>query len=219
MTAPTDMTLDELRAALAERLPQEAAFDGWSEKALDAAAQAIGVPPERAQLAFAGGAGQMIDAWFASIDRHMADSLPPEKLAEMRIRDRITALVLARLDALAPYREALRRALAVLAMPHHMAMATALGWRAADAMWRLAGDNATGVAHYSKRMTLLGVYGATLLCFIDDESEDHAETRAFLDRRIDEVMKFEKFKARMKPDPEHRFSLARFLGRLRYPSH
>ena len=218
MTAPTDMTLDELRAALAERLPQEAVFDGWSEKALDAAAQAIGVPPERARLAFAGGAGQMIDAWFASIDRHMADSLPPEKLAEMRIRDRITALVLARLDALAPYREALRRALAVLAMPHHMAMATALGWRAADAMWRLAGDNATGVAHYSKRMTLLGVYGATLLCFIDDDSEDHAETRAFLDRRIDEVMKFEKFKARMKPDPEHHFSIARFLGRLRYPS-
>jgi ubiquinone biosynthesis protein COQ9 len=219
MTAPTEMTLDELRAALAERLPQEAAFDGWSEKALDAAAQAVGVPADRAHLAFAGGAGQMIDAWFAGIDRHMADSLPPEKLAEMRIRDRITALVLARLEAMAPYKEALRRALAVLAMPHHMAMATALGWRAADAMWRLAGDNATGVAHYSKRMTLLGVYGATLLCFIDDTSEDHAETRAFLDRRIEEVMKFEKFKARMKPDPERRFSIARFLGRLRYPSH
>jgi ubiquinone biosynthesis protein COQ9 len=68
-------------------------------------------------------------------------------------------------------------------------------------------------------MTLLGVYGATLLCFIDDESEDHAETRAFLDRRIDEVMKFEKFKAQMKPNPERHFSLARFLGRLRYPTH
>jgi ubiquinone biosynthesis protein COQ9 len=219
MTDPIDMTLDELRAALAERLPQEAAFDGWSERALDAVAQAIGVPPERARLAFAGGAGQMIDAWFASIDRHMADTLPPEKLATMRIRERITALVLARLEAMAPYRESLRRALAVLAMPHHMAMATALGWRAADAMWRLAGDNATGVAHYTKRMTLIGVYGATLLVFIDDESEGHAETRAFLDRRIDEVMKFEKFKAQMKPDPDRHFSIARFLGRLRYPGH
>ena len=111
MTDPIDMTLDELRAALAERLPQEAAFDGWSERALDAAAQAIGVPPERARLAFAGGAGQMIDAWFASIDRHMADTLPPEKLAAMRIRERITALVLARLDAMAPYRESLRLSL------------------------------------------------------------------------------------------------------------
>jgi ubiquinone biosynthesis protein COQ9 len=218
MTDPQDMTLDELRAALAERLPQEAAFDGWSEKALDAAAQSLGVPADRARLAFAGGAGQMVDAWFASIDRHMADKLPPETLAQMRIRERIAALVLARLAAMAPHREALRRALAVLAMPHHVAMATALGWRAADAMWRLAGDSSTGVAHYTKRMTLIGVYGSTLLVFIDDQSEDYAETRAFLDRRIDDVMKFEKFKAQLRPDPDHHFSLARFLGRLRYPS-
>jgi len=218
MTEPQDMTLDELRAALAERLPQEAAFDGWSEKALDAAADALGVPADRAGLAFAGGAGQMVDARFASLDRHMADQLPPEALAQMRIRDRITALVLARLAAMAPHREALRRALAVLAMPHHIKMATALGWRAADAMWRLAGDNSTGFAHYTKRMTLIGVYGSTLLIFIDDQSEDYAETRAFLDRRIDDVMKFEKFKAQLRPDPEHHFSLARFLGRLRYPS-
>ena len=80
MTDPQDMTLDELRAALAERLPQEAAFDGWSEKALDAAAQSLGVTADRARLAFAGGAGQMVDAWFANIDRHMADQLPPETL-------------------------------------------------------------------------------------------------------------------------------------------
>jgi ubiquinone biosynthesis protein COQ9 len=219
MTAPTDMTLDELRAALAELLPAEAAFEGWSDAALDAAAATLGVPAERARLAFAGGAGQMIDAWFASIDRHLADALPPEALAPMRVRDRITALVLARIDAVAPHREALRRALAVLAMPHHIVMGTALGWRAADAMWRLAGDSATGFAHYSKRLTLGAVYGATLLAFIDDDSEDHAETRAFLDRRIDDVMKFEKFKARIKPDPDRHFSVARFLGRLRYPSH
>jgi len=219
VTDPNDMTLDELREALAERLPAEAVFEGWNEKALDAAAVALGIPTDRARLAFAGGAGQMIDAWFASIDRHMSDTLPPEKLAGMRIRDRITQLVLTRLAAVAPYREALRRALAVLAMPHHMAMGTAIGWRSADAMWRLAGDTSTGFAHYTKRMTLLGVYGATMLAFIDDDSEDYAETRAFLDRRIDEVMKFEKFKAQMKPDPDRHFSIARFLGRLRYPTH
>jgi len=213
------MTLDELRAALVERLPEEAAFEGWSENALDAAAAAIGVPADRARLAFVGGGGQMVDAWFASVDRHMADALPPEKLAEMRVRDRITQLVLARLALLAPHREALRRALAVLAMPHNIAMGTAVGWRAAETMWRLAGDNSTGFAHYTKRMTLLGVYGATLLVFIDDDSEDHAETRTFLDRRIDDVMKFEKFKARIKPDPDRHFSIARFLGRLRYPTH
>ena len=219
MTDTNDMTLDELRVALVERLPEEAAFEGWSEKALDTAAATIGVPADRARLAFAGGAGQMVDAWFASVDRRMAEALPAEKLAGMRVRDRITQLVLARLALLAPHREALRRALAVLAMPHHVAMGTAVGWRAAETMWRLAGDNSTGFAHYTKRMTLLGVYAATLLVFIDDESEDYAETRAFLDRRIDDVMKFEKFKARMKPDPDRHFSIARFLGRLRYPTH
>lgn len=219
MADPLDMTLEELREALEQHLPAEAAFEGWSDAALAAAAASLGVPPERARLAFAGGAGQMIDAWFAAIDRQMADALPPETLAQMRVRDRITALVLARISAVAPHREALRRALAVLALPHNIVMGTALGWRAADAMWRLAGDNATGFAHYTKRLTLGGVYAATLLAFIDDDSEDHAETRAFLDRRIDDVMKFEKFKARVKPDPDRHFSMARFLGRLRYPSH
>ncbi len=219
MTAPMDMTLDELREALADLLPGEAAFEGWSDAALDAAARTLGVPPERARLAFPGGGGQMVDAWFAAIDRRMVEALPPEMLAAMRVRDRITALVLARIDAVVPYREALRRALAVLALPNHIVMGTALGWRAADAMWRLAGDDATGFAHYSKRLTLAGVYAATLLAFIDDESEGHADTKAFLGRRIEDVMKFEKFKARLKPDPDRHLSVARFLGRLRYPSH
>ncbi|HWI86216.1 MAG TPA: COQ9 family protein [Sphingomonas sp.] len=216
MSDPLDMTLDELRMALADRLPAEAAFEGWTDAALDAASIALGVPAERSRLAFAGGGGQMVDAWFASIDRHMADSLPPEKLATMRVRDRITALVLARIEAVKPHREALRRALAILALPHNAAMGLALGWRAADVMWRLAGDNATGAAHYTKRLTLGGVYAATLLAFLDDDSEDQSDTRAFLDRRIDDVMKFEKFKARMKPDLDRHFSMTRFLARLRY---
>jgi len=218
MTAPLDMTLDELRAALATRLPAEAAFDGWSDAAVAAAAQGLGVPADRARLAFPDGPVQMIDSWFAAIDHAMERSLPPERLAAMRVRDRITALVLARIEAAAPHREALRRALAILAMPRNATTAARLTWRAADAMWRLAGDDAAGFAHYSKRLTLAGVYGSTLLVFLDDESEDHADTRAFLDRRIGNVMRFEKFKARLKPDPDRHFSVARFLGRLRYPA-
>lgn len=218
MTAPLDMTLDELRDALAPLLPGEAAFDGWSERALVAAAHGLGVPPERARLAFSGGATQMIDAWFASIDRQMAAALPPETLAAMRIRARITALVRSRIEAVAPHVEALRRALATLAMPQHAATGARLAWRAADAMWRLAGDDATGFAHYTKRLTLAGVYGATLLALLDDTSEDHADTRAFLDRRIEDVMRFERAKARLRPDPDRHFNVARFLGRLRYPA-
>ncbi len=218
MTEALEMTLDELRAALGPLLPGEAAFDGWSETALAAAARSLGVPADRARLAFPDGAVGMIDAWFAAIDEAMAEALPPEALAAMKIRQRITALVRARLAAAAPHREALRRALAILSMPQNAATGAKLGWRAADAMWRLAGDDATDLAHYTKRLTLAGVYGSTLLVFLDDASEDFAETYAFLDRRIENVMQFEKFKARLKPDPDRHFSPARFLGRLRYPA-
>jgi ubiquinone biosynthesis protein COQ9 len=218
MIPPLDMTLDELRDALADPLAAEAVFDGWSETALAAAAGALGVPADRARLAFPGGATQMIDAWFASIDRAMTTALPPERLQAMRIRERITALVWARIEIAAPNREALRRALAILARPANAATGARLAWRAADTMWRLAGDQATGFAHYSKRMTLAGVYGATVLTFLDDESEDRSDTRAFLDRRIDDVMRFEKLKAQLKPDPDLHFNVARFLGRLRYPA-
>jgi ubiquinone biosynthesis protein COQ9 len=218
MTAPIDMTLDELRDALAEALPGEVAFDGWSDTALAAAAAALGVPADRARLAFPDGATQMIDAWFAAIDRQMIAALPPQALAAMRIRARIGALVLARIAAVEPHKEALRRALAILAMPQNAATGARLAWRAADAMWRLAGDTATGFAHYTKRLTLAAVYGSTLIAFLDDESEDHADTRAFLDRRIGDVMAFEKLKAQLRPDPERHFNVARFLGRLRYPA-
>jgi ubiquinone biosynthesis protein COQ9 len=214
--APLDMTLDELRLALAPLLPDQAAFDGWSEVALAAAADALGVPADRARLAIPGGAPDMIDAWFAGVDAEMAEAFAPGELAAMKIRDRITALVLARLSAVTPHREALRRALAILAFPTNAALAARLGWRAADTMWRLAGDDATGFAHYTKRATLAAVYISTTLVFLDDDSEELADTRAFLGRRIGDVMRFEKFKAQLKPDPDMHFSPARFLGRLRY---
>jgi ubiquinone biosynthesis protein COQ9 len=217
MESMDDLTLDELRDALAPLIAGEAAFEGWGMAALDGAAATLGVPADRVRLAFEGGAVAMIDAWFAAIDRGMADALPPERLAAMRIRDRITTLVWTRIKALAPHREALRRALAVLAQPQNAPKAAMLGWRAADSMWRLAGDTATGFAHYSKRLTLGSVYGSTLLVFLDDESEEMAETRAFLARRIAQVMQFEKLKARLRPDAERQFSVVRFLGRLRYP--
>jgi ubiquinone biosynthesis protein COQ9 len=215
---PAEMTLDELRAALTPLLPQEAAFDGWTDAALASAGRALGVPEDRARLAFPGGAVEMIDAWFAMIDLEMIAALPADRIAAMKIRDRIRAMVLARLEAAAPHREALRGALTILALPRNAAAGVRLGWRAADRMWRLAGDTATDLNHYTKRVTLAALYGATLLAWMDDDSEDWAETRAFLDRRIDGVMRFEKLKARFRSDPERRFSPVRLLGRLRYPA-
>lgn len=218
MTDTADLTLDEIRVLLAPAIAENAAFDGWGPAARDMAAEMNGVDRDVAALAFPGGAVDMIDAWFASVDAAMIAALPAEQLAAMKIRQRITALVEARLAATAPHREALRRALAILAMPQNIATAARLGWRSVDAMWRAAGDTATDYNHYTKRALLFAVYGATVTVFLDDESEDHADTRAFLARRIDGIMRFEKAKASMTRRAQHRPSLSRFVGRLRYPA-
>ncbi|MGN6622096.1 MAG: COQ9 family protein [Sphingomonas sp.] len=212
-----DATLDEIRCGLAPRLAENAAFDGWNESAILSAAKAEGVDPDVAALAFPGGAIDMIAAWFAHIDAEMEARVPDEALAGMKIRERIAAQVEARLDALAPDREALRRALTLLAMPQNAVRAARLGWHAADLMWRRAGDTATDYNHYTKRTILGGVYAATIAVFLDDESENHADTRAFLDRRIDGILRFEKAKARFTRRRDHLPSLSRFIGRLRYP--
>ncbi|URW75212.1 COQ9 family protein [Sphingomonas donggukensis] len=211
-----DATLDEIRDALAGDVAANAAFDGWGEAAVAAAAGARGVDADVARLAFPGGAVDMIDAWFASIDAAMLGRLSPERLAAMKIRERITALVEARIDLVAPNREALRRAFAVLAQPQNLPRAAKLAWRAADVMWRAAGDTATDYNHYTKRTILAGVYGATMQVFLDDESDGFADTAAFLSRRIDGIMRFEKAKAGFLARTEHRPSLSRFIGRLRY---
>lgn len=214
---PTDPTLDEIREALAPRLASHAAFDGWNDKAAASAAGELGVDADIAILAFKGGPMALIDAWIASVDAEMARRLPPEKLNAIKIRERITALLWTRLQIAAPDKEGQRRAIAVLAMPQNIAAATRIGWRSADRMWRLAGDTATDFNHYTKRATLSAVYASTLAAFVNDDSEDHAETRAFLDRRIDNVMQFEKVKAQARVRREQIPSLSRFIGRLRYP--
>lgn len=217
MIAPADMNLDELRAALAPLIPAHAGFDGWTEAALARAAEELGIPADRARLAFTQGAAQMIDAWFDAVDKAMLAAFPPDRIAAMKVRTRIRELVLFRLQAVQPHREALRRAVAILALPQHALAGAGLAWRSADRIWRAAGDEATDFNHYSKRALLIGVYGSTTLIFLDDASDDLAETTAFLDRRIDGVMRFEKAKARW-AGSERRFSLSRFLGRLRYPA-
>ena len=216
--APEELTVDEMRLVLAPLIPAEAAFDGWSDEALVRAAGAAGIDPGAARLAFPGGAPDMIDAWFADIDVRMAAALPAETLAEMPVHKRIRAAILKRLDIVRPHREALRRALAVLAMPRNLPLAAKLSWRSADAMWRLAGDTATDYNHYTKRAILSAVYGSTVLAWLDDEGEDEAETRAFLDRRLGNVADFEKLKSKLRGAPGRRFSVGRFLGRLRYPA-
>jgi ubiquinone biosynthesis protein COQ9 len=217
MASAADPTLDELRLQLAPDIAAAAIFDGWTETALKSAADFANVDPAVARLAFPGGEMEMIAAWVASVDAKMEAAFDRDVLAQMPIRERIRALVWFRLEAISGLEEALRRALAIQAMPQNLARTARLGWHSADAMWRLAGDTATDYNHYTKRAILAGVYATTLAVFLDDESEGKAETHAFLDRRIEGVMKFEKAKASWLKPREH-FDPIRFLGRLRYPA-
>ena len=212
-----DRTLDELRVALAPEIARAAVFDGWTDAALEQAAALAGVDAAVARLAFSGGAMDMIAGWIASTDARMEAAFADGHLSSLKVRDRIRTLLLFRLDAIAGQEEALRRALAIQAMPQSLPRTARLGWNSADLMWRLAGDTATDYNHYTKRALLAGIYSATLAVFIDDKSEGKAETRAFLDRRIEGVMKFEKVKAQLLREREG-FNVARFLGRLRYPA-
>ncbi len=214
-----DLTLDELRIALAPDIAASAIFDGWSMTALVAAAEMAGADVDVAKLAFPGAKPMdMIEAWIASVDQAMEAEWPEARLATLKVRERIRVLVAFRLEAVENIDEAVRRALAVMAQPQNTRRALKLGWHSADIMWRLAGDTATDYNHYTKRAILAGIYSATLAVFVNDDSEGKAGTHAFLERRIDGVMKFEKAKAQFLGKDRELPSLTRFLGRLRYPA-
>lgn len=213
-----DLTLAELRPVLVDALLAHVPFDGWTEAALERAAEDLGIPANRARLAFPEGAVDMVDAFTERADAAMAARLEALDVRSMKIRERIRLAVTVRLEQAAPHRESVRRAVSILAMPQNAARSARTLWRTADAMWRAAGDTATDYNYYTKRLTLGGVYSSTLLVWLDDQSEDMAETLGFLDRRIDGIMRFEKAKVRVQSAASRRPSLVRFLGRLRYPA-
>ncbi|GAA4750847.1 COQ9 family protein [Sphingomonas daechungensis] len=208
--------LKQIRDTLALAVGENAVFDGWTQAAVDSAAAQLGIDPDQARLAVPKDQAGKIDTYISAVDQELEAWFTPERLQGLKIREKIRGLIWKRLEIMAPAREAVRRALSILAMPQNLPTGLKSAWRTADTMWRIAGDTSTDFNHYTKRMTLSGVYGSTLLVWINDETEGWMETSAFLDRRIEDVMQFEKFKAQWKGQ-EH-FSVTRFLGRLRYPA-
>lgn len=208
--------LQEIREKLARAVGENAVFDGWTQTAVDAASDQLGVDRAQARLAMPKDQAGNIDLYIRAVDRELQAYFTQGRLEGLKIREKIRAIVWKRLEIMAPAKEAVRRALSILAMPQNVPTALRASWRTADVMWRIAGDTSTDFNHYTKRLTLGGVYASTLLVWLDDQSEGWSETAAFLDRRIDDVMRFEKFKAQWRGQ-EH-FSVSRFLGRLRYPA-
>lgn len=217
MIDTTDMTPEELRLPLLDAMMNHVAFDGWSEKALHHAAEDLGISPEMAELAFPRGATEVLELHLAEADKRLASTLADLDLPSMKIRARITVAVRTRLEQNMAHREAVKRGLALLALPQHMAMASKALWQTCDVMWRAAGDTSTDHNWYTKRATLAAVYSAVLLYWLNDDSDENEDTWTFLDRRIENVMEIEKAKFKLRKATANAPSLSRFLGRLRYP--
>lgn len=189
--------MDDLQSNILDAALPAIAFDGWTMGTLETAAKSVGLTPFDVKRAFPGGVIEAVDAFVIRSDEQMLAALPTN-VATMKIRERIATIVMTRLRQLQPHREAVRRAMAVYAMPWHANHAMQRNWATMDAIWRAAGDTSTDYNHYTKRLILSKVYASTLMVFLSDESPDLADTEAFLRRRIENVMQFEKFKAKAK---------------------
>jgi ubiquinone biosynthesis protein COQ9 len=219
-TKEADMDLDDVRDRLVLAALPHAAFDGWGGVALAAAAADEGMAPTMPARAFPGGAVDAVAHFVALADRMMEADLLAVDLTGLRVPRRIQAAIRVRLERWAPHREAVRRALAVLALPPHLGSAARLTWDTADAIWRAIGDSSHDFSWYTRRSTLAAVYSATLLYWLDDGSEGAADTLAFVERRLADVGKLTRVRLRVgamleqiphpgrpgRPKPKHRFT-------------
>ena len=193
MIAPPERSAE--RDAAIEALLSRVPTQGWTTAALRGALGDIGADPEDAELLFPGGAADLIEAFIDLSDRRMEQDAPSD-LATLRLPARVRALIAARLQANRPHKDAVRRALAVLALPGNVALAARCTGRTIDAIWHAAGDRAADFSWYTKRVTLAAVYAATLLFWLRDDGEDDAATLAFLDRRLAGVASFGRLRRR-----------------------
>ena len=170
-------------------------FDGWSEATFRAAAADADIALPEAQALFPRGAVDLALAFHARGDAALAEALAGTDMMALRIRDRITLAVRRRLEIVEDHKEAVRRGMTLFSLPVHAADGSRALWQTADAIWTAAGDTSEDLNWYTKRATLSGVYASTVLYWLGDQSAGHADTWAFLDRRIEDVMRFEKVKA------------------------
>jgi ubiquinone biosynthesis protein COQ9 len=198
------LDLSQARESLLDAILSHVPFDGWSDTAFRAAAQDAGLTSDMARVIAPRGGLDLAADYHRRGDAQLIARLDATELSAMRFRDRIATAVRFRIEVAG--REAVRRGSTLFALPQNAAIGAQLIWGTADAIWTALGDTSQDVNWYSKRATLAAVYASTVLYWLGDTSEDQADTWAFLDRRIEGVMRFEKVKARLKEMP--------LLGRL-----
>ena len=178
---------DDQRAALIAAMLPNVAFDGWSRPALRAAARRVGMPADEALALFPNGAAELVACFSRWADVRMLDRFEAMVPEPSRVSESIALAIATRLEIIAPWREAVRRALSVLALPRHVPLGLRLLYETVDGIWYAAGERATDFSFYTKRVTLAAIYAATLLYWLEDSSPDFSDTRAFLERRLSEV--------------------------------
>jgi ubiquinone biosynthesis protein COQ9 len=193
MIHPPERTAE--RDAAVEAMLPNVPFDGWSVTALRTGLAAAGLPDYEPVFLFPNGARDMIEVFCDLADRRMIEAA--ESLEETRLSRRVRAIIALRLEQNRPNKEAVRRAVALLTLPAYAAVATMVTARTVDAIWRAAGDAPTGLSFYTKRAILTAVYGATLLFWLHDTSEDDTDTLAFLDRRLQGVRRIGEVRGRL----------------------
>jgi ubiquinone biosynthesis protein COQ9 len=189
---------DELRQAVLNAALPHAAFDGFTDMVLQKAGAEAGLEKADVARLFEDGPISLVEYFSTHTDAEMERRLAEMDLKALKIRERIATAVKTRLAILKPHKEAARRAAAMLSLPMHAALGARLVYRTVDAMWRAAGDTATDFNFYTKRGILAGVYGSTAMRWFNDTSDDEKATDEFLAARIENVMQFEKFKAKAK---------------------
>ncbi|KAA0598453.1 ubiquinone biosynthesis protein COQ9 [Azospirillum lipoferum] len=182
------MSIDTLRDEILVASLPNVVFDGWSLQSLRDGTGMAGHEPSALLRAFPGGVTDAVEHFADWSDRQMLDRLEALPLAEMKVRERISLAVRTYFEVLEPYREAKRRQLSYLALPQNVALGLRLLYRTVDAMWFAAGDSSTDYNHYTKRALLAAVVSSSTFYWLDDKSDDHAETRAFIDRRLADVL-------------------------------
>lgn len=211
---------EDMQARLLAAALPHVAFDGWSETSLRAACQDLSITRQMAALACPRGAIDLAIRFHHDGDEAMQVVLQKTDINAMKIREKITFSVRARLDAIRD-KEAVRRGATLMALPQHAAEGAGLVWGTCDRIWAAIGDSSADVNWYTKRLTLSSVYSATVLYWLGDNSPNHQDTWTFLDRRIENVMQFEKFKAQVNANPLAKQLLAGpnwLLSKIKAPS-
>lgn len=208
--------LEAARAKILEAVLDEVPYSGWTPQAMQAAAKQAGVDEETLKRAFPA-ASDLVCYWSRQCDGAMRAKLAKRDLTKMKVREKIALAVRARLAAMEKHKIAARKAMEFFAFTLHAGAGLKCLYDSCDAMWRAAGDTSSDFNFYTKRMILAGVYSRTFLVWLNDSSEDGRETKEFLDKRIGEVMEFEKFKAKMKENFADWPNPLDVLAKMRYP--